>query len=105
MANNFYAFMQSHDRTLPIPETHIAIEIDTFMIMDSSTSPMMDLSDEWNKVTNLERISWVEDQGYEYEVFMRTTISYINAYVIKMMLLLTKEAATAYLLRWHDEHY
>jgi len=62
---------------------------------------MTDLREEWNKVENLAIISWIEDQGWEYEIFL--TNEYrpdLEVFDVIMMLVLTKEAATVYLLRW-----
>ena len=84
-----------------MPVSHLVIELDQFLIEFKSYSPMTDLREEWNKLKNLEMISWIEDQGWEYEIFLtnehRTDL---EGFQVKMMLMLTKEAATVYLLRW-----
>ena len=75
--------------------------LDRFIIQRRTDTPMSDLRDEWNKIDNLERISWIEDQGWEYEIFLTNYLD-INCeeYVIKMFVMLPRETATAYLLRW-----
>jgi hypothetical protein len=101
MANNFQNLLNAQDRTGPVPETHAALQLDSFIIKRESDTPLTDLREEWNKIENLERISWIEDQGWEYEIFLKNYLD-INCeeYVVKMFVMLSKEAATAYSLRW-----
>ena len=97
----FQHFLNAQDRSEPVPDTHIEILLDQFHIERLDDTPLSTLREEWNKVSNLERISWVEDQQWEYEIFLQN--QYNNErerFDIRMMLLLTKEAAVAYLLRW-----
>ena len=101
MANDFKYFLDAQDRTQPVPDTHVAVLLDEFFIERLDNTPLSTLREEWNKVSNLERISWVEDQQWEYEIFLQN--QYNNErerFDIRMMLLLTKEAAVAYMLRW-----
>jgi hypothetical protein len=101
MANDFQALLNAQDRTGPVPETHAVLPLDSFIIKRESDTPLTDLREEWNKIDNLERISWIEDQGWEYEIFLKNYLD-INCeeYVVKMFVMLSKEAATAYSLRW-----
>jgi len=101
MSYAFKHFLDSQGRTEPVPVSHLVIELDQFLIGSKTGSPIMDLREEFNKITNLERISWIEDQGWEYEIFL--TNEYrpdLDGFQVKMLLMLTKEAATVYLLRW-----
>jgi hypothetical protein len=101
MAANFKVLLDAQDRSESVPDTHVAVLLDTFHITERDSKPLTQLQQEWNKITNLERISWVEDQGWEYEIFLKNTYDHNkDALVVAMMLLLTKEAATTYLLRW-----
>jgi hypothetical protein len=101
MASDFLHLLNSQDRTDPVPVTHTTLVLDRFAIQSNTDTPLKDLQDEWNKIANLERISWIEDQGYEYEIFLKNTLDTTNeAYIIKMILMLPKEAASAYLMRW-----
>jgi hypothetical protein len=101
MASDFLHLLNAQDRTDPVPVTHTTLVLDRFAIERNTDTPLKDLQDEWNKVANLERISWIEDQGWEYEIFLKNTLDFNNeAYIIKMILMLHKEAATAYMLRW-----
>ena len=101
MASDFQHLLNAQDRAEPVPHTHEALLLDKFIIRRSTETPMTDLREEWNKVENLERISWIEDQGWEYEIFLKNYLD-INCeeYVIKMFVMLPREAATVYLLRW-----
>ena len=84
-----------------MPVSHLVIELDQFLIGSKTGSPIMDLREEFNKITNLEMISWIEDQGWEYEIFLTNEYrSDLEGFQVKMMLMLTEEAATVYLLRW-----
>lgn len=84
-----------------MPVGHIAIELDRFLIGSKSGTPMTDLREEWNKMQNLEMISWIEDQGWDYEIFLKNEYRPdLEGFQVMMMLMLTKEAATVYLLRW-----
>jgi len=101
MSYAFKHFLDSQGRTEPAPVSHLVIELDQFLIGSKTGSPIMDLREEFNKITNLERISWIEDQGWEYEIFL--THEYrpdLEVFDVMMMLMLPKEAATVYLLRW-----
>jgi hypothetical protein len=101
MSYAFKHFLDSQDRTEPVPVSHFVIELDQFLIGSKTGSPIMDLREEFNKITNLEMISWIEDQGWEYEIFLTNEHRPdLEGFQVKMMLMLTKEAATVYLLRW-----
>jgi len=101
MASDFQNMLNAQDRTEPVPETHAVLLLDKFIIRRDSDTPIMDLREEWNKKDNLERISWIEDQGWEYEIFLKNYLD-INCdeYVVKMFVMLSKEDVTSYLLRW-----
>lgn len=84
-----------------MPVSHLVIEFDQFLIGFKSDTPMTDLREEWNKLKNLEMISWIEDQGWEYEIFLTNEYRLdMQGFQVKMMLMMSKEAATVYLLRW-----
>jgi hypothetical protein len=101
MSYAFKHFLDSQGRTEPVPVSHLVIELDQFLIGSKTGSPIMDLREEFNKITNLEMISWIEDQGWEYEIFLTNEYrSDLEGFQVKMMLMLTEEAATVYLLRW-----
>jgi hypothetical protein len=101
MASNFQHLLNAQDRTAPVPEHHAVSLLDSFAIRRDSDTPIMDLREEWNKIVNLERISWIEDQGWEYEIFLKNYLDInCDAYVVKMFVMLPKEAVTSYLLRW-----
>ena len=101
MASDFQNMLNAQDRTEPVPETHTVLLLDRFIIRRDSDTPIMDLREEWNKLKNLEMISWIEDQGWEYEIFLKNEHrTDLDGFQVKMMLILTKEAATLYLLRW-----
>lgn len=101
MAYDFKNMLDAQDRSEPVPDTHIAILLDEFSIERRDDTPLSTLREEWNKVSNLERISWVEDQKWEYEIFLKNQYDLEGAvFHIKMMMLLPKEAAVIYLLRW-----
>jgi hypothetical protein len=103
MATNFKVLLDAQDRSEPVPVSHAALQLDSFIIRRQSDTPLTDLREEWNKIDNLERISWIEDQGYEYEIFLENYMDiHIEGYVVKMIVLLAKEAAVAYLLRWQS---
>jgi hypothetical protein len=101
MASDFQHLLNAQDRTKPVPDTHEVLLLDSFTIERRTETPMSDLRDAWNKIDNLERISWIEDQGWEYEIFLKNWLD-INCeeYVVKMLVMLPREAATVYLLRW-----
>ena len=101
MASDFQHLLNAQDRTAPVPDTHEVLLLDSFTIERRTETPMSDLRDAWNKMDNLERISWIEDQGWEYEIFLKNWLD-INCeeYVVKMFVMLPKEAATTYLIRW-----
>ena len=101
MASDFQNMLNAQDRTEPVPKTHAVLLLDKFSIRRDSDTPIMDLREEWNKIDNLERISWIEDQGWEYEIFLKNYLD-INCdeYVVKMFVMLSKEDVTSYLLRW-----
>jgi hypothetical protein len=101
MSYAFKHFLDAQGRTEPVPVSHFVIELDQFLIGSKTGSPIMDLREEFNKITNLEMISWIEDQGWEYEIFLTNEYRLdMQGFQVKMMLMLTKEAATVYLLRW-----
>jgi hypothetical protein len=101
MASDFQHLLNAQGRTEPVPVSHLVIELDQFLIGFRSDTPMTDLREEWNKLKNLEMISWIEDQGWEYEIFLTNEYRLdMQSFQVKMMLMLTKEAATLYLLRW-----
>jgi len=101
MSYAFKHFLDAQDRAEPVSDSHVAIKLDRFSIGSKDDTPMTDLREEWNKITNLERISWIEDQGWEYEIFLKNEYRPdLEVFDVMMMLMLPKEAATVYLLRW-----
>lgn len=99
--NTFKVLLDTQDRSEPVPETHMALLMDEYAIERRDITPLTTLRDEWNKVKNLERISWVEDQNWEYEIFLKNHYDLTaEIFHIKMMMMLPKEAAVIYLLRW-----
>jgi len=101
MASDFQHLLNAQDRTKPVPDTHEVLLLDSFTIERRTETPMSDLREEWNKVENLAIISWIEDQGWEYEIFLKNEYRPdLEVFDVMMMLMLPKEAATVYLLRW-----
>jgi hypothetical protein len=104
ISRDFKVLLDSQGRTEPVPDTHEVLCLDTFSMKRYMDKPLQELQQEYYKIGNLERISWIEDQGWEYDIFLANVQDFEqDCYIVKMMLILPKPAAVLYLLRYCDE--
>lgn len=104
VSRDFKVLLDSQSRKEPVPDTHEVLCIDTFRMKRYVDKPLQELQQEYHKISNLERISWIEDQGWEYDIFLMNVQDHEqDSYIVKMMLVLAKPEAVLYLLRYCDE--